>query len=48
MYGNVSVNDCIEEAALDERPSVLEDLHRRSASIPPHKHSDSRSLEERT
>ena len=48
MDGKQTTEQDESKAAPDERPSVLEDLHRRSASIPPHKHSDSRSLEERT
>ena len=48
MDGKQTTERDESKAAPDERPSVLEDLHRRSASIPPHKHSDSRSLEERT
>ena len=48
MDGKQTTEQAESKAAPDERPSVLEDLHRRSASIPPHKHSDSRSLEERT
>ena len=48
MDGKQTTEQDESKAAPDERSSVLEDLHRRSASIPPHKHSDSRSLEERT
>ena len=37
-----------DELDPDERPSVLDDLHRRSNEVPPpHRKTDSRSMEER-